>query len=270
MTIEQQHTFGEIVGMEPVVPTRKHYDDLVECSDGNSVLHGEAFYDCNDCPHSTEEDRDEAELTIVTEILDGVAEWACTYARENDDYTSGYDHIISEVSHEWPDRVGEWFSDNLEDWSGHSKYDDCKDKLIEFICDDLEGEWDGDWEFGGNEYAAYSGSGCCLWGTDIGECEEQIDIASYPVLQELHDCGRLNDILDNYNGELYVSRSRRREKNEETGHYEYVGREHYDVYGSDHPDIMGYVSPGGRWDFIVPESKMQELLTEAIIRLCRS
>lgn len=252
------------------VPTRKHYDDLVECSDGTTIMHGEAFYDCNDNPHSTEEGRLEAEVTIVGEILDGVAEWACTYAREHEDYTSGYDHIIGEVSHEWEDRIGEWFNSNVADYYGRTKYDDCLPELIRRMSEECEGEWDGDWEFSGDEYSAYIGEGCCLWSTDIGECEEQIDIASYPVLQELHDSGRLNDILDDYNGELYVSRSRRREKNEKTGHYEYVGREHYDVYGSDHPDIMGYVSPGGQWQFVVPADKMKELLTTAIIGLCRN
>jgi hypothetical protein len=252
-----------------LVPTRRHYDDLVECSDGTVIMHGEAHYDCNDNPHSTEEDRHEAEVTIVSDILDQRAKWVCEYATENDDYTSMYDHIIGEVSHEWPDRMRGWFRDNLEDYTGHSKYDDCKDRLIEAMCDECEGEWDGDWEFSWNEYAAYSGSGCCLWGADIGECEEQIEINRDPVLKDLHDSGRLNDILDDVNCDLYVSRHRRREKNEETGRYEYVGREHYDHDGSDYPDIMGYVSPGGRHDYVISEEKMREYLTAAIIGICR-
>ena len=270
MTIEQQATFGETVGMEPLVPTRKHYDDLVECSDGNMILHGEAFYDCNGCPHSTEEDRAEAELTIVTEILDAHAEWVCEYSRENTDYADGYYHCIVEDSYAWNERIGRWFESNIEDYYGHSKYDDCKDKLIEFICDGLNDCNDWEPEFSGDEYSAYSGSGCCMGSFDIGECEEQIEVNGNEALKELHDCGRLNDILDNYNGELYVSRDRRREKNEETGYYEYVGREHYDHRGSDHPDIMGYVSPGGQWHFVVCEERMTELMNEAIIRLCRS
>ena len=261
MTIEQQRTFGEIVGLDPVVPTRRHPDDLVECSDGSMIAHSEAFYDCNDCPHSNEEDRHEAEVEIVTEILDGVAKWACEYATENDDYTSGYDHIISEVSHEWPELVTDWLDAN------HNGY--ATDALVGEVCDGLDGSWDGEWHYNSNEYAAYSGPGCCLWGFDIGEVEEQVDINGHPALKELHDCGRLNDLLDDYNGDLYVSRSRPRVKNEETGRYEYVGREHYDQYGSDHPDILGYVCPGGRWDFVVPDERMRELTTEAIIQLCR-
>ena len=130
MTNEQQTTFGDIVGLDPIVPTRKHYDDLVECSDGNMIAHGEVCYDYNGCAHSTDEDRHDADVVIVSDFLDGVAEWSCQYATSNADYAYGYAHMIDEGCYNWWNRVKEWFSDNFEDYYGHSKYDDYKDQLI--------------------------------------------------------------------------------------------------------------------------------------------
>ena len=128
MSNEQQRTFGEVVGMEPKMPVGSHRDDWVFCSDDSLCRLENAFEDCSGSYHSNEEDCLESNVTILTEFLDGVAEWSCTYARENDDFASGYFGILSEGSHDWPNRVEEWFSRNHEDRCGHSKFDDYKDK----------------------------------------------------------------------------------------------------------------------------------------------
>ena len=83
----------------------------------------------------------------------------------------------------------------------------------------------------------------------------------------MHDDDRLNDVLDDVKSDSYVSRSRRRVKNEETGRYECVGRETYDPYGSKYPDIMTYHCPGGRWDFVVCEDTMNEYLLDGLTEL---
>ena len=57
------------------------------------------FFDYNGCAHSNDEDRHDADVTIVSDFLDGVAKWSCEYATENTDYTGGYDHMIDEDSH---------------------------------------------------------------------------------------------------------------------------------------------------------------------------
>lgn len=280
-----------------LVPTRKHYDDQVECSDGMIVSHGEAFYDCKDHPHNTEEDRNAADVAIVTEFLDGVDGWVTDYTTGNTDYADGYAHIIDEISHDWKDRVDEWIDEDDSDYAdiiedaynaGELDFDFssddgdefdsdeyirnvlCKpsaDSVKEWVFERLEGSFDCEPEFSHNEYSCYSGSGCCLASFEIGEYEEQLSIADHPVLKELHDCGRLDDILDDVSSDAYVSRSHRREKNKETGYYENVGRETYDPYGSDYPDVMTYHNPGGQWHWVVSGERMEELIREAIVDL---
>ena len=121
--------------------------------------------------------------------------------------------------------------------------------------------------FGNNEYAIYDGPGCYLDGFDIGEVEEQVGISDYPEFEVLHKCGELDDCLDEYDGYACINRSKRRVKNEKTGHYEEVGRNTYDTHGSDYPTFEFYHSPGGRWDFVVPDDRMNDLLQEALIEL---
>ena len=272
MMTEQQRTFGKVVGMEAKVPTARLPMDLVKCSDGTFRHHEDVWYDCRDNPHGTEEDRHEADVAIVTEVLDGVGKWADEYCTENTDYADGYAHIIDEVSHDWPGPVREWIENTHHDCMGHGKFDDCMDKLVDSICENLEGGFDTEPEYSSNEYAAYSGSGCCLWGTDIGEYEEQIDVSCFPELKELHDRGDLDDVLDDViECDVYVSRSKRRVKNETTGCYEQVGRDTYMPYDrkNDHPTFEVYTNPGGRWDWVVSEERMEELLTAAIIECAR-
>ena len=231
---EQQRTFGDKVGMEPVVQTARLPLDLVECSDGTLRHHEDVHYDCRDNPHGTEEDRHEADVEIVTEVLDQVGKHVTEYCTENTDYADMYSHIIDEVSHDWPDRVKEWLGD---------EYGDNTDALVESICDGLQGSFDAEPEYSANEYAAYSGDGCCLWGTDIGEHEEQIDISCFDDLQELNSRGDLNDALDDVNCDVYVGSRVRK------------GDNTFEVY----------LNPGGRWDWVVSNERMNELLTAAII-----
>jgi hypothetical protein len=269
MMTEKQRTFGAAVGLDKVVPTARHDSDLVECSDGTFMCHADVHYDCKENPHSNDEDRHDADVEIVVDLLNGVDEWVTEYCTKNTDYTSMYDHIVDEDTHYWPHRVGEWIDNTYGDWRGHSKYDDFKDVLVNSICEGLQGSLDCEPEYHANEWAAYSGNGCCLWSVDIGEHEEQIDISCFPELQELHDRGDLDDVLDDVNCNVYISRSKRRVKNEETGRYEYVGRDTYMPYGrkDNHPTFEVYTNPSGQWQFVVSKERMEELLTAAIVEL---
>ena len=285
MTNEQQRTFGETVGLEPIVPTRRHSDDLVECSDGSLIAHSDVWYDCRDNPHSTEAGRELADLTIVEEILQSRADWAREYATENDDFTSGYDHCVTEDNMYWPNPISEWISDyqyngsdiadlvlelyrdgridlDLSSDDGDEFDDDeyvrnvmsmpSDDDLVAAVCDDLDGRvLDAEWEYSHNEYAVYSGSGCCLWGFDIGEQEEQVDISAHDEFVELHSQGRLRDLLDSANTDAYVSLSS------------------WSLRG-DYPCFEFYHNPGGRWDCIVSAERMEEALMNALERLCGS
>lgn len=255
-----QRTF-ENFGLDPIVPSRPHPDDTFECSDGVHRKEHELFRDCKDGAHGSEDERHEADVAIVQELLDGVAAWSVQYCTENTDYADGYAHIIDECSHEWPKRVEDWLDD-----THHGGFDDCGD-LVNAICDELDS---GDTEaiYNSNDYRCYDGTGCCLDSFKIDEYEEQIDINAHPELKELHEQSRLDDVLDDVDSyEFYLSRSKRREKGDD-GKYRDVGRDTYD-HGSKYPTLEIYTNPSGGWDFVVPETRMKEALAEAICAICR-
>jgi len=258
MSNEQQRTFGEPVGLEPLVPVASHPDDIVVCSDGTLGARRDALTDCKGEFHSNDEDRREANITIVAEILDGVAKYQEEYCTENEDFPSGAAHCVDEARNSWSSNVEEWILDARGQ---------CTNELVSAVCKELSSmDCELEYSYG---YGVYSGDGCCLWSYDIGEQEEQVDISCFDELQALHDAGELDDYLDKYNGDSYVNRSRRQVRDEETGFYKSVGRETYDLYGSDYPCIMTYHNIGGFWHFYVPDERMDEALTDAIIGLCR-
>jgi len=249
-----QRTFGSTVGLEEIVPSRPHPSDIVECSDGSIRERQDTFDDCRGNPHSNESDRDEADIEIVEEILNVHDKWIEEYCTENTDYTEGYDHIVFEVLHDWPPVVEEWIKDTYGD---HTKFDGCMKDLVKAVCDDLYDSMEGEWKYNSNEYASYSSSGCCIWGFDIGEYEEQIDISDFPELQRLYNLGRLPDILESVNCDAYVNSSSikwlRRDFEEQR----------------DYPTFCTSHCPGGRWDFVVSDDRMREAVTNGIIALCR-
>lgn len=300
-----QRTFGETVGMEPIVPCGPHRDDIVVCSDDTECGAYDAFEDCRDNFHSNEEDRDEANLMIVTEVMDNIVQWADDYTT-NDDYADPYYCILDDTNYDeavsdwvdvvvydcddWVDILVEAFDNNELDSAEYDKImeegkddptvdqewglDDyikdrfCKlnnDYITGFILEHLDVGFDCEPIHGQNEYSAYYGNGVCLGGFDIGEVEEQVDITCHDELLELHNQGLLNDCLKKYNGEGCINLDRRREKNEKTGYYEYTGEESYDPYNRGSTTFEVYTIPGGRWDFVVPEERMNELRREAIV-----
>lgn len=256
---ERQKTFGDTVGMDSSVPTAVHRDDWIKCSDGTLRHEEDVFRDCRDVPHGSKDDRHEADVTIVEELLDGVDVWVTEYCTENSDYADGYSYVVNELRNDWHDKV--------EDWIGYDN-PDLTTKIADKVCEDIDGEFDCEQEYSHNEYSCYDGDGCCLFSDAIGEYENQLELSAYDELQELHDDDRLDDVLDDVNCDVTVSRSKNRVKNEKTGYYEGVGRETYKD-NSDHPCLMTYHMPGGQWHFVVPAGRMEELITEAILELAR-
>jgi hypothetical protein len=270
--MEMQKTiFGE------TVPVTSHRDDVVTCSDGEERKRFDALADCAGEYHADDEARLEANGVIVGDILEAREKASCEYATENGDYADGYAGIIDERCDGWNDRVHEWIDDNYADeydWVDYDNEDEQPgfvDSIVQSVCEELEGSFDCEPEFDHNEYAAYSGSGCCLDSFDIGEIEEQISINDHPELQALHDAGELDDVLDevesDYRHDYTISRQRRRVKNEKTGHYECTGRATYLPYdnSADYPTFEIYIIPGGQWQFVVSAERMGELVTAAIL-----
>jgi hypothetical protein len=247
-------------------------DDLVLSEDGGDVRHGNAFYDCRGRAYCIADNRHDADVEIVTDLLNIVDKYVCEYATGNEDWTSGYDCIVLETSHEWTASVKEWIENTYEeglDLLVELDYldgtDGRLDKVVEEVCAEIHGY--GDWgvEYNSNEYARYSGPGCCLYAVDIGEEEEQIEINAHPELKRLHEERRLDDVLDYVRADAHVSRNRRCVKNDRTGLYEQVGRETYMAHANDsHPCMYTYHMPGGQWYFLVSEERMTELVDEAL------
>ncbi|MHC4302538.1 MAG: hypothetical protein ACYS7Y_35205 [Planctomycetota bacterium] len=264
-----QRTFGEVVGLDPVVPVGPHPNDLVECADGTICRRIDTVLDCKGNPHRNEEERHDADVTIVTDWLNEHDKWVVEYVTEHEDYPAGAAYIVNEVSHEWPDRVEEWIRDNHGDWLGHTKFDDSMDELVSAICEEID-DCEVEFEYTSG-YACYSGSGCNLFSLTMDEHEDQVDIAAIPELAALHDERRLDDVLDDVSADCCIGRSRRREKNEETGYYEPVGRETYMPYDhhAEYPTFETYHCVTGHWAYAVPAERMAELLTEAIITVAR-
>lgn len=254
--MSDQMTFGDIVGMESVVPPATLPDDDIVCEDGIICKHCDAWYDCKGKAWSNEDMRNDRDAEIVTDLLMDLDKWVTEYTTENDDYADGYECCVSETSHEWPEYIEEWLDNDDIDYSEY------KDKLVEYICYELKDWGDWDWHYMSNEYARWTGGGVCLFSVGIGEHEEQVEVMNYPELAALHKQGRLDDVLDNVNCDVYVSRHCRRVKNEETGYYEDVGRKTYMPYTRDaeHPDLLCYHSPGGAWHAVVDDERIEELV----------
>lgn len=172
-----------------------------------------------------------SDVLAVTELFDSIEKWACEYATGNTDYPDGYIHIVNETSAYWPEFVRDWVGE------------DYPDEIVDKICERLDGGFDCETIYYACEYAAYDGPGCCLYSDAIGEIEEQICINDHEVLKDLEARGELNGAIIDYNGDMYVKR-----------------------WGD---CLYGYVMPGGAWHFVVPEERMEELLTEAILDVCR-
>jgi hypothetical protein len=261
MSEKQATIFGTV---EPVVA---HVDDIVECSDGSSCRRGDALADCRGNYHRTAEERHDADVAIVTEILDGRAKWAEEYCTEDETYASAYDCIVSENSHRWDDEVKEWVRDNWDELTGDAHLDECiEGEITAIICDNLDVS-DCEVKPNHSDYSGYSGPGCCLDGFKIEEYEDQVDVNGCDELSVLHEEGRLDDILDDVNCDAYVCRSQRREKNEKTGYYENVGRNTYMPYehSRNNPYFYIHIGISGGWDYVVPQERMEELFCEALV-----
>lgn len=274
MTTEKQRTFGALVGMDSEVPVGAHRDDRVVFSDGTEGALVDAFTDCRGGAHRTEDDRDEADVAIVTEVLEKIDEWVVEYTTENEDYPAGAAHIVDETAHDWRDRFVEYVCERLEyhfdldDVDTGDDIDEFRKSVADEVFERMDGGNDCEMEYCRNEYAAYSGDGFNPWSYDIGEYEEQVEISGHDELQALHDEGRLDDILDDVNCDVYVSRSKRRVKNEETGRYEGVGRDTYMPYEHDakHPCLMTYHSPGGIWHYVFSAESVDQMIDDELER----
>jgi hypothetical protein len=299
---EKQKTFGDIVGMEAEVPVGTHPDDQVECSDGTVRVRRDTLADCRGGAHGSDDDAHDSNVEIVTEILMAHNEWAREYTTENTDYPDGYAYICDEDAPNWSDRFVEHVSERLEDEyefkvclkCGANHCDDheadceviadCRDDddlsvmgddcavdykdIATAVYERLSAGQDVEAEYARSEYDCYSGPGFCPYSLQIGEYHDQIEVAGHDELQDLHDNGKLDDVLDDVNCDVSVMRSKRRVKDEETGHYKCEGRETYMPYAnhSDHPTIDAVHYPEGQWHYVISEESINDMIESELER----
>lgn len=265
MTTEQQKTFGDVVGMELMVPVGPHRDDIIECSDGTPIRRGDAeFVDCRGVVHSDEDTMNDANDDIVRELLDAHDEWIGEYV-SSDDYGDQYVYCAIESNYSFPERVGQWLDDNYTDCPGNPDHPgarpiyngNVRQALIDSIAQEID-EWDLEAHYNHNEYAAYSGDGCCLASFEVGEYESQVDIDSMPELIALNKSGDLEGCLEGYTGDLYLYRAGTYAKSGWTRDGNYVS----------HGCFTAYSTGWGVWHYVIPESRMKELLCDAIVDYC--
>lgn len=260
---ERQKTFGDIVGLEADVPVGIHREDWIECSDGTLRHNDDIIRDCRDGAHGSEEDAQDSNVEIVTEILMGHEKWTIEYTTENSDYPDGCAYICDEDAINWRDRFEEHICECLK-----YKYDiedDAKDIARE-IYERMSAGLDVEAEYDRCEYSAYSGNGFSPYSLEIGEYHNQVEIASHKELQVLHNDGVLDTVLDDVNCDVFVSRRRRRKKNETTGYYEHVGRKMYDPYGSDYPCLDLVHDIPGQWHYVLSDESIDQMIEDELER----
>jgi hypothetical protein len=240
-----------------LVPIADHPDDTMECSDNTYIRRGDAFIDCIGQAHRTDEERREANREYVESELDARANWSEDYVA-SEDYGDGYAYLVKECHHDWNDHIKAWVIDgwaNCFDWEDHPE---ILDALVESISEKVY-DWD-NWEgeFACSEYSSYYGDGCCLASFGVGEYEDQISLSDVNGFTMLHSCGELEALLEDYNGDLYISRNSHYDKE--------LDRRVPDGYVSkgDHPDILGYTNVGGQWHYVVSSENMCDAFDEAI------
>lgn len=275
--------------MGEVVPVGVHPTDKVLCSDDEVRRKLDAYVDLKGEYHSTDEDRDEVDEGIVHSAIDE----ACMYTDDyttNPDYAEGYSCLVDDACN-WSGDITEWVEANLPDigdmlveayaanttpeaWddymddNGLDVYEDIEnelerigselsvDEMIEAVCRNILDFSDYDFEYSANEYACYTGPGCCIGSFEIGEVEEMRAISDFEGFTELHEQGRLEGFFDTYNGDACLYEHSRYDEN--------TKRRVKTGYLSG--DTLTYYSlPGGQWHFVVDANVLEQLVRDVCI-----
>lgn len=228
-----------------LAPVGPHRDDDILCSDGTLVKRPLVLLDCKGGAHSNEEDQHDANVSILTEYLSEGDEWVKEHTTtEGSDYPSAYACILSEGHHNWEPLIVEWLF-NSDDNPG----DPLLTLLSAEIADNVDPD-DAEPKYNSSDYSSYSGKGCCIDSFAIDEYEHEHDVMCTEVLRTLHEQGQLDACIDDVNCDVFIAR---------------------DSYSASatHPTLTTYHTPGGGWDFVIPAGRMDELLAQAIIAVCR-
>ncbi len=192
---EQQQTFGDVMGMDPMMPTRHHPNDMIVCEDtSDSVRYADCHFAADDTAFEDRDERDEYDLEALRAFFEGLVEWSDEY-RGSQDCADDYAFLVSENPGCMLDNVKEWIDYNYDD---HRNFDA---RMIDDICTDLVGYTEMKIShgcFGSSDHAVTFDS------FDCGEVEEQIEVSGHDLLIALHGRGDLEGMLGELEGEFCI------------------------------------------------------------------
>lgn len=242
--MELQRTFNG-----QLVPTADLPYDIVETECGARVRRDECFVDLAGRYYLDDDDRREADAERVHEDIDKHCAFTDEYT-EHEDYGGNYVHCAVDQLCLYEDTVLDDIVAVIND------YADLEDGEAQEIAKDILDrihECDIECHHQYSEYAAWSGSGVCIWSCEVGEVEGQMDLSDY----EWSDLDDLEDILKDYLGDACLYASYR--YNRETGKHE---RDSY----ADRGTITYYTNPGGAWHFVIPDDHIKSAVDDYLER----
>ena len=180
--MDQQHTFGEKVGLPPTLPPAHLPCDNVKCHlTGETLDRCDSFRSHDGKCFSDDEDRKEYDLGALREFFDEVLEWS-TLHHESDDVAESYAHCAGE-SDQMNDNIEIWLNEEYEIEPTYKLIQDMSYTLIKQMDVEIVPEYR-------NSHLDVVFD--CF---ECGEVEEQVDIDREP-LRAMHENGTLNDLLD--------------------------------------------------------------------------
>ncbi len=192
-----QRTFGDVVGLDPIVPTRYHPTDIVSCVDtGEDKLRRDCLIAADGMAFAAQSERFEHEVQLVREYLDGCIKWDDEY-RRTDDCSSEYHFIVGEDSSTLMGHVVYWADSHTD-----SDSTDFPEAMREAVCADILEQMEVTICEG---YSTYNNPDVVVGDYEVGETEVQIDIAGNDLLSTLADRDDLEEILECLDGEFCIS-----------------------------------------------------------------
>ena len=185
-----QRTFGEIVGLPPVLPIAPHPEDLHLCEDTwEWKRRDDCLFSYDGKAWWFSDDRYDYEVTALVALAKTLEEGVDDRI-DHADSISDVVHVAFNEDSTWREYVRDYYRDDCDDCTGHTDHE------FEMICDDLRDRAETVVKFNG-----YSGFNYDLISWDVGEVHEQVDIKDVPLLKALHgrdDGFDLEFALDDY------------------------------------------------------------------------
>jgi len=192
-----QRTFGAVVGLDPVVPTRPHPEDEVVCKDTGET---KALRDCILAADGTvfedHDERFEYDAGLVKVILESHIEWDDEYHQSND-CADNYHFLVGEDSSTISEALTYWADSHTD-----SDSDDYPLLMREAVCRDILEQLEVKILRG---HSTYDAPDITLGDYEVGETEVHVDIANNDVLAALVARGDLESILESLDRDFCIS-----------------------------------------------------------------